>query len=97
MTAAPTDRGIHEQPAAEVGERSHQRTLHGAAGQGVEIGDVPLVAVEGVAVGARQGEGVTRGAAGNEARTDGCIRLTPAAVRQDRPAGAQVEHGNHAQ
>src|SRR5256885_4259288 len=57
------DRRVHEQPAAQAGERPYQRTLHGAAGEGVEIGDVPLVAVEEVAVGACEDEWIARRAA----------------------------------
>ncbi len=91
------DRGVHEQSAAETGQRLQQRALHPAAGEGVEVGHVPLIAVEDVAVGPRQGEGIAFRAVGDEPRADGHIRLTRTAARQHRPPGAQVQHGDHAQ
>ena len=71
--------------------------LHRATGEGVEIGDVALVAVEAVAVGARQGEGIALRTAGDEPRADRCVCVALAAARQHRMPGAQVEHGDHAQ
>src|SRR2546430_11588680 len=67
------------------------RTLHGAAGEGVEIGDVPLVAVEEVAVGACEDEWIARRAAVHELRADRRIRFTPATARQHGLTGPQVE------
>jgi len=91
------DRRVHEHPAAQAHERLQQGMLDRAPGEGVEIGDVPLVAIEDVAVGPPQGKRIALGAAVQEPRADRRVRLTPATTRQDRPAAAQVEHGDHAQ
>src|SRR5439155_18140650 len=91
------DRRVHEQPAAQAGERSYQRALHGDAGEGVEIGDVPLVAGEEVAVGACEDEWIARRAAVHELRADRRIRFTPTTARQDGLAAPQVKYRDHAQ
>ena len=60
-------------------------------------GDVALVAVEAVAVGARQGEGIALRTAGDEPRANRRVRVALAAARQYRAPRAQIEHGDHAQ
>jgi len=91
------DRGIYEHPAAQAYERLHHSMLDRTPREGVEIGDVPLVAIEEVAVGAPQGDRIALRAAVQEPRAHRRIRLAPATARQDRPAAAQVEHGDHPQ
>jgi len=95
--SASSDGRVHEQPAAQASERPYQRTLHGAAGEGVEIGDIPLVAAEDVAVGAREDEWIARRAAVHELRADRRIGFAPATPRQHGLAAPQVQYRDYAQ
>ena len=89
-------RRIHQQPAAGHGEGIEQRLLRRAAGDGIEIGHIPLVAAQPVAECARECERIPRPLLGQQHRVYGSVALPPTALRAHRTAGHEVEDRNHA-
>lgn len=84
---------VDEQATAERREVPQHLRLDGPTSEGIEVGHVPFIATEHVAVRTRQGSRVAYG--GNEPGADGHVRFPPAAAPRNRPPSGEVEHRDY--
>lgn len=84
---------IDEQAAPQRREVSQPFRLDGPTSEGIEVGHVPFIATEHVAVRTRQGSRVAYGR--NEPGADGHIRIPLAATPRNRLPSGEVEHRDY--
>ena len=91
------DGGIDPEGGTQIGEPAQQGALHAGPGDGVQVGDVALVATQVLVKGARQRDRIALPTPSGQDRSHGRVALAPASPRQHGAPRAQVEHRDHAQ